>query len=313
MTIDPQVRALLALYSTMFPPLETLPIDLARRLGPPPPPAVPVHHVEDRRIPGPAGPLAVRIYRPRPGPALPGLVFYHGGGWVIGSLDGYDGICRHLAREADCVVVSVDYRLAPEHRFPAAPDDALAAARWVGAHAAELGVDAGRLAVAGDSAGGNLAAVTAMRLRDDGGLPRLAGQMLIYPALRHHTPPTRSMIENASGYLLTRKTMQWFAGHYLPDDPAARTDPHYAVGLVADLRDLPPTLVITAEYDPLRDEGEEFAIRLREAGVAADSWRYDGMIHGFYGMGGIDKGLDALRRSAAWLKRTLAAGQPAPG
>ncbi|HKH05728.1 MAG TPA: alpha/beta hydrolase [Acidimicrobiales bacterium] len=235
--------------------------------------------VEDRTIPGPAGPLPVRVYRSaetEDGRGL--LVYFHGGGWTIGSVETHDAGCRSLAEGAGVVVVSVDYRLAPEHPFPAAVDDALAAVRWAAANAGELGADGSRLAVAGDSAGGNLAAVVSQRLRDGG--PPIALQLLLYPTvdlmLSHP-----SIVENADGYYLTADTMRWFRRHYLGDhDP---TDP-LASPLRADehvLRGLPPALVITAEYDPLRDEGEAYAEALRAAGNDVTATRFDGMIHGF--------------------------------
>jgi acetyl esterase len=238
-----------------------------------------VASVEDRTIPGPGGPLPVRVYRAagtEEGRGL--LVYFHGGGWTIGSLDTHDAICRALANDAGVVVVSVDYRLAPEHPFPAAADDALAAVRWMAEHAGELGADGSRIAVAGDSAGGNLAAVAAQRLRDTG--PPIALQLLLYPTV-DLTLSHPSMVENADGYYLTADTMRWFRHHYLGDhDP---TDP-LASPLRADaaaLRGLPPALVLTAEYDPLRDEGEAYAEALRAAGNEVTVTRYDGMIHGF--------------------------------
>jgi acetyl esterase len=282
-----------------------VPVELARTFTFPSPPPVAVADVEDRSVHAPEGhEIPVRIYRPRTGTPLPAVVFFHGGGWVLGSLDGYDSTCRRLALEADCVVVSVDYRLAPEHKFPAAPDDALHVTRWVAATAAALGIDERRVAVAGDSAGGNLAAVTCVRLRDGGG-PQAVAQLLIYPVVRHYLPATGSMLENGEGYLLDRAAMAWFTDHYLGAQ-SDRTHPHYAVALTPDLSSLPPALIITAEYDPLRDEGEHYAQRLREAGNRADTLRFDGMIHGFFGMMGIDRGAEAVSRAAAWLRAAFA-------
>ena len=298
--VDPQIQAFLDDLAGL-PPIHTLPVDIARQASFPPAPKQPVHHVEDRIIPGPGGDIPVRLYYPRAGDQMPALVFIHGGGWVIGSLDDYDAICRSLALEADCVVISVDYRLAPEHKFPAAPDDALAATTWAFENAVELGIDADRIAIGGDSAGGNLSAVTTVRLRNN---HRLAAQLLIYPMTVYHDPPLPSHVENAEGYMLTIAAMDWFMDHYLPD-ATFRSHPHFAVGKTEDLTDLPPALIITAQFDPLRDDGEAYAARLRDAGVAVDYWRYDGMIHGFYGMFGVDKGAEALSRSAAWLKEAL--------
>ena len=209
---------------------------------------------------------------------FPLVVFFHGGGWVLGDLDPHDPISAdYSAAGADCVVVSVGYRLAPERRFPAAIDDALAATRWVAEHAVEVGGDPARIAVAGDSAGGNLSAVTALRIRDEGG-PALRGQLLIYPGLGFPTPPTPSYIENAEGYGLTREAALWFWRQYLGDESLA-TNWHAAPLLAPDLGGLPPALVITAEYDVLRDEGERFVERLRAAGVEARAARYDGVHH----------------------------------
>jgi acetyl esterase len=213
---------------------------------------------------------------------------------VLCSLDTHDGMCRNLCAGSVCVVASVDYRLAPEHKFPAGIDDCLHATRWAAAHAAELGADPRRIAVAGDSAGGNIAAVTALRVRDEGG-PALCGQLLLYPVTDYHTPGTPSYQENAEGYGLTRDTMKWFWGHYLRD-PSEGTHPHAAPLRAPDLSGLPPALVITAEYDPLRDEGELYGRRLEQAGVPAEIIRYDGMMHGFFTMVGV---LDTARAAVA--------------
>jgi acetyl esterase len=207
------------------------------------------------------------------------MVFFHGSGFVLCSLDTHDGLCRNLCAWAGCVVVSVDYRLAPEAKFPAATDDCLAATRWAAAHAAELNADPTRIVVAGDSAGGNLAAVTALRIRDEGG-PKLCSQLLLYPVTDYHTPGTPSYAENAEGYGLTRATMEWFWDHYL-EDPSQATHPHAAPLRAASLAGLPPAYIISAEYDPLRDEAEVYGARLREAGVRTDVVRVPGMNHGF--------------------------------
>ena len=243
----------------------------------------PIHHSEDRSIPGPGGPLPVRVYRPSAAGGLPVLVWFHGGGWVLGDLDMSDLTLRKIANRAQCAVVSVDYRLAPEHRFPAAVEDAFAATRWVVEHAEALGVDARRVAVGGDSAGGNLAAVVALLARERGG-PRLAHQALIYPVTDCNFT-TDSYRENAEGYFLTTLSMRWFWGHYLGDAPghAAAGDDWRASPLRAtSLAGLPSAHVLTAEFDPLRDEGEAYASRLREAGVPVTHTRYDGLVHGFF-------------------------------
>jgi acetyl esterase len=233
-----------------------------------------VARVEDRAIPGPGGDIPIRIYTPEGTAPFPVVVYFHGGGFVIGNRDTHDGVCRELANAAGTVVVSVDYRLAPEHPFPAAPDDCFAATRWVYEHAAEFGADPERLAVAGDSAGGNLAAVVPLMARDAGG-PPVRAQILLYPVIDCSlTHP--SIEENGEGYLLTAADMRWFISHYQPvvDDPKASP-------LKGDLAGLPPALVITGEYDPLRDEGEAYAEALRQAGVPVVLSRYDGQIHGF--------------------------------
>ena len=234
--------------------------------------------IENRTIPGPAGEIPLRIYTPDAAAPRPVIVWFHGGGHVIGDLDTYDAVCRDLAAESSAVVVSVDYRLAPEHRYPAAVDDSYAATQWVSENAAELGGDPGRLAVAGESAGGNLAAVVPLVARDRGG-PPIAFQALIYPA----TDLTRShpsVEENGEGYLLTAKGMEWFNDHYLGPDGDPK-DPLASPLFADDLSGLPPALVVTAEFDPLRDEGEAYAERLRDAHVPVELRRYDGQIHGF--------------------------------
>jgi len=248
---------------------------------------VPLAVVEDRVVAGPAGEIPVRVYKPEPEQPLPTLVYFHGGGWVIGSLDSHDGTCRELARKVGCAVVSVDYRLAPEHRYPAAAEDCYAATCWVAERGAELGVDPTRLAIGGDSAGGNLAAVVAQMVRDRGG-PALAFQLLIYPVTDSDFSRA-SYQENAVGYLLEAEAMRWFWDHYVPD-AAQRREPYCAPLQATDLSGLPPALVLTAELDPLRDEGEAYGRRLAEAGVPVTVTRYDGMIHGFFGMGMLVEG-----------------------
>ena len=316
MPIDPKVRELLD-PKAKAPPIGTVSVEIMREATPAQMAelfrmglvSAPVAAVENRVIPGPASDLPVRVYAPKGRGPFPILVFFHGGGWVLGSLDTHDPMCRALCAGAECVVVSVDYRLSPEHRFPAATDDALAATRWVVDHAALVGGDPTRTAVAGDSAGGNLATVTALRARDEGG-PALRGQLLIYPVVGYHTPPTPSYIENAEGYGMTREAMVWFWEQYLADGAQA-THPH-AVPLVApDLRGLPPALVITAEYDVLRDEGERYVERLRAAGVPARLSRYDGVHHRFAELIGIlDQAAKARDEMCAWLREVLAESGP---
>jgi acetyl esterase len=310
--LDPQVRAVLELViKAGRPPYHQLSPKEARQLfretrpaSTPAPPAVGL--VKDLAADGPLGSIPLRLYRPADVPAtspLPVLVYFHGGGWVIGDLDTHDVLCRQLTAEAGVSVVSVDYRLAPEHKFPAAVDEAWAATRWVVAHAAELAVDGSRLAVGGDSAGGNLAAVVALLARDHGG-PAIALQSLVYPVTNASTE-TRSYRDCGEGFLLTRDTMRWFFGQYLNGDDDAvdwRVSPLRA----ASLAGLPPALVVTAGFDPLRDEGEAYAARLREAGVRVDAVCYGGMIHGFAPMGRlIDTGNRAVSLIAGSLRQAL--------
>src|SRR3954471_17923323 len=236
--------------------------------------------VTDREIPGPAGPIPVRVYRPAGDAPKPVIVYYHGGGWVLGSLETHDGTCRRLADGADAVVGSGDYRMGPEAKFPAAVDDSYAALTWVAANAAELGADPARLVVAGDSAGGNLAAVMTQRARDDG--PAIAFQLLIYPVTDHEFTSV-SMEENATGYYLTRDAMRWFYDHYL-NDPSGGDDPRVSPLRAADLSGLPPAFVLTAQYDPLRDQGIAYADALRNAGNVAAMTMYEGLFHGFFSM-----------------------------
>jgi acetyl esterase len=269
-------------------------------------PEQPIGAVVDRAFPGPAGELPLRIYTPleRERGALPVLVFFHGGGFVIGDLDSHDGTCRALANAARCAVVAVDYRLAPEAKFPAAAEDCYAATCWVGANAAALGVDATRIAVGGDSAGGNLAAVTALVARDRRG-PRLVHQLLVYPVI-DCAFDTKSYLENAEGYFLTREMMRWFWHHYL-EKPEQAADPIASPIRAATLAGVAPATVITAEYDPLCDEGEAYASRLSQAGVPTTLTRYDGVIHGFFGMtNAIDKAQLAVAQAASELRAAFA-------
>jgi acetyl esterase len=272
-------------------------LDETSRLGPRPEVAA----VKDLEVPGPAGQIPVRVYRPSERQDLPVLVYFHGGGFSICSIETHDVTCRELANGAGCVVVSVGYRLAPEHRFPAAPEDCYAALAWVARHAASLGGDPARLAVGGDSAGGNLAAVVALLARERGG-PRLRHQLLVYPVM-DHSFDTASYRENAQAPLLTREMMRGFWSLYLARDEDG-LDPHASPLRAADLTGLPPAHVITAEYDPLRDEGEAYARRLAAAGVPAVLRRYDGMIHGFFGFTAqIDVAGEAVAEAARQLRR----------
>jgi acetyl esterase len=264
--------------------------------------------VEDRAIltaDGKGGrEIAVRIYRPSTGNGpWPVVVFFHGGGFVVCTLETHDPYCRALAKEAGAMVVSVDYRLAPEHKFPAGLEDCLAATEWVLAHAGELATDGSRVFVGGDSAGGTMAAVVALLLRDKG-VTRLAGQILIYPVTAHYDPPTASYLEMAEGYGLTRKGMIWFWDHYLNHKDEAFD--YRAVPLLApSLRGLPRALVVTAEYDVLRDEGQAYAMRLEEAGVEVTHVFVPGMNHGFACSMNefpfLAQAKDVLRKVAEWI------------
>ncbi len=258
--------------------------------------------VNDLMLSGPAGPIPARLYRPRGvGQRAPVLLFFHGGGFVLGSIDSHDAPCRWLAAHAGCVVISVDYRLAPEHPFPAAIDDAYAAFRAVVARAAEFGIDTARIAVGGDSAGGNLAAVTAQRARADATQPSF--QLLVYPTT-DATLSAQSIDTFASGFLLERSSMVWFVDHYLPA-PQDRRDP-LCSPLFGEPAGLPPAFLMTAGFDPLRDEGEAYAAKLQAAGVAVEVRRYDSLVHGFLNLsGGIDAAAAAVGDAAAALRKAF--------
>ncbi len=310
MPVDPQAQMFLDMLTMMnVPPTNTQAVEdvrtaydaMAQFSGTP----EEVSKIEDRTLPGPAGEIPVRIYTPESTEPLPILVFFHGGGWTIGSLNSYDGVCRSLANQTHCIVVSVDYRLAPEHKFPAAVEDAYAATAWVAEHAASIHGDSQRVAIGGDSAGGNLAAVVSHMARDKGS-PKIVYQLLIYPATDYFIPGTPSIHENADGYYLTKDTMVWFWNHYANSEEDAQ-NPLMAPLRATDFKGLPPALVITAEYDPLRDEGELYAAKLQEAGVSVTATRYNGMIHGFFTMAGImDQSKVAIAETVAALKTAFA-------
>lgn len=308
MPIDPQIQALLD-KGTGVPATHTLPVAEARRqyearvaiMAPP----AKVAAVAERGIAGPGGPLALRIYTPAGTGPFPLMLFFHGSGFVLCSLDTHDGMCRNLCAGIGCVVVSVDYRLAPEHKFPAGPEDCLVATRWAADHAGELNADPTRIMVAGDSAGGNMAAVTALRARDEGG-PALCGQLLLYPVTDYHTPGTPSYAANAEGYGLTRDTMVWFWDHYLAD-AAQAAHPHASPLRATDLGKLPPAFIMSAEYDPLRDEAELYGERLAAAGVAAQVTRRPGMNHGFlFWVGLVDGAGTAMAEACNWARQIFA-------
>ena len=309
--LDPQAQALINLIAEKgFPATHTLSPAEARawyrdRRSFSQPAPRDMAEVRDLAAPGPLGPIPLRLYRPAgvSGPA-PTLVYFHGGGWVMGDLDTHDVLCRELADEARCVVVSVDYRMGPEHRFPAAPDDCLAATRWLMAQAGDLALDATRFAVGGDSAGGNLAAVVSIALRDAPGPQPLRFQLLIYPAtdMRAGAP---SHTSNGQGYVLTSDTIAYFHDQYITD-AAHDLDWRASPLLREDLAGLPPALVLTAGYDPLRDEGIAYAQRLSEAGVRASLLSFERQIHGFITMGRvIDEANEAVALCADALRRAL--------
>jgi acetyl esterase len=251
-----------------------------------------------------AGGVPARMYRPSADPSLPVIVYFHGGGWTIGSVEQFDPVTRQVANAAKAVVVSVDYRLAPEHPFPAPLDDSWRALTWVAEHAATLGADGSRLAVMGDSAGANLAAVCALNARDEGG-PALAMQVLVYPAVDADFE-TASYRANARGYLLTLDDMRWFFSCYTNEGSADRTDWRIAPLRASDLRGVAPAVVVTAEFDPLRDEGQEYARRLEAADVPVVHMAYDGMIHGFFGLSAaFDASRDAIARIGDALSRAF--------
>ena len=312
MPLDPDAQLLLDLIKEANrPTFETVGAVEARELfnagrkvlAPEP---MPVAETRELTIPGPGGPIPARLYRSAATGVLPVLVFFHGGGWVVGDIESHDTVCRHLANRADSAVVSVDYRLAPEHKFPAAVEDCFAATAWVAGNAAALGVDPRRLAVGGDSAGGNLAAVVSLIARDKGA-PPISCQLLIYPAMdaemRHD-----SIVRFAEGYVLTRATMRWFYDQYLRA-AADAADWRASPLLAADLAGLPPAFVLTAGYDPLSDEGDAYAARLAAAGVPVAHRRFPGQVHGFAMNGRIIRAAAvALDEAAAALKTAWGGG-----
>jgi acetyl esterase len=308
MPLDPQARNMLDQIAALgLPPNHTVsPQEARSNMNSRPQSSGPeVARVEDRPIPGPGPEIPVRIYTPAGSGPFPVLVWFHGGGWVVGNLETADGTARRLTAQAGCLVVSVDYRLAPEARFPAAPEDCYAVAQWVAGNAGSINADPGSIAVGGDSSGGNLAAVVSLMARDRGG-PSLAFQLLVYPVTARDFD-TDSYRQNGEVYGLTTDAMKWYWDLYLRDDADA-SDQHASPLLAKDLSGLPPALVITAEFDPLRDEGEAYAQRLQAAGVTAKLSRYDGMIHGFFGMPAfIDEGRRAVAEASAALKVAFSA------
>ena len=306
MPLDAQSQAVLdEISSVNLPPYhtlspETLRSSLRRALDPGPE----VAKVEDHRVLGPGGDVPIRVYTPFGAGPFPALVWIHGGGWVIGSLDTTDGSCRRLALGAQCVVASVDYRLAPENKFPAGAEDCYSATAWVAKNAATINVDGSRLAVGGASAGGNLAAVVPLMVRDRGG-PPLRLQILVVPVTDRNFD-TKSYLDKANGYWVTREWMMYFWDHYLKDESDAK-NPYAAPMQAKDLSGLPPALIMTAEYDPLCDDGAGYAERLKQAGIPTTYICYSGTIHSFFGGSErIDKGKEAVAQAVQSLTAAFA-------
>lgn len=305
--LDPNVRSILEMIEAQGdPPLETLPVAHARAMvieKSKPVEGTPeaVRSIENLRIPVPGGDIGIRIYTPDAPAPRPALLYFHGGGWVVCNLDTHEVICTAIAHRAGAVVISVDYRLAPEHKFPTAVTDCYAATAWVASNAARLGIDPKRICVGGDSAGGTLATVVSLKSKREKG-PAIALQAMVYPVTDMSSFDTGSYSEFADGYSLTRSMMEWFRDHYLSG--VADRDNVYASPLLAtDLTGLPPALVITAECDPLRDEGEAYAKRLEQAGVPVTFKRYAGMIHPFFSWSGvIPQALEAIQQVADAVK-----------
>lgn len=282
MPLDPIVKSILDQMAAMpRPPIEQMsPEDFRSQEFNVPRPTIPVANVYDRLLPLAGRTIPVRVYVPEMDTSTPqpALVFYHGGGWVTGSIESHDPVCRFLCNAAACVVISVEYRLAPEHKFPAAVWDAYDAAQWIAVHADEFAVDPARIAVGGDSAGGNLAAVTCLIAKERNS-PDIAFQLLIYPSTGYAEAPP-SIRENAEGYMLTGEMMTWFRNHYL-NSSEELLHPYFAPVLAEDLGDLPPAFIATAEFDPLRDVGKMYADKLQSSGVPVAFKNYEGLIHGF--------------------------------
>ena len=299
MPLDPQARAVMDQVAALgLPPAHTVTPQEARANAKSRPRAIgpDVGNVEDRNIPGPDSEIPIRIYTPKGEGPFPCLVWFHGGGWVVGDLDSADATARHLTLGAGCVVVSVDYRLAPETKFPGPVEDCYSATSWVFDNATSLRILSDKIAVGGDSAGGNLATAVCLMRKDRGG-PDLVMQLLVYP-VTDWSFQTHSYADNADGYQLTKDTMIWYWDQYASHDGDA-DNPYAAPLKAADLSGLPAALVITAEFDPLRDEGEAYANRLRDSGVSTSCTRYPGMIHGFFGMSAVlDKGKAAITEAS---------------
>jgi acetyl esterase len=307
MQLDPCIEAALK-YLPPMPAVRSMPVAALREsinksTAAVPKLDVPLESVTDRTIPGPGGALPIRIYTPRGTVSFPLLIYFHGGGYVIGDLNISDSICRSLCYRGECIVMSVDYRLAPEYPFPHPNEDAYAATLWASRNAAEIGADPGRLALGGDSAGANLAAATTLRARDEGG-PKLRAQVLMYPSTGYPDPPSPSFSECAAGPLLTADDSLFYWSQYLGDIETHRKNPAACPIVAPSHRDLPPAFVATGECDPLRDSGEAYAAKLQAAGVATIRRRYAGMPHGFFSWVSSSKGVDrAMEELCAWLRQ----------
>lgn len=308
MPLHPQVKVVLDLMTKAGPPMHHLTPEKAREqvlaMRANKGEVEAVGQVEDRTIKGPAGAIPVRIYTPNGRGPFPLLVYFHGGGWVVGSIETVDISCRSLTNLANCITVSVDYRLAPEHKFPAAPDDCYAATTWTALNAASIHGDPKRLAIGGESAGANLAAAVGL-MAQERGAPSIALQLLLYPVMDYacNTPSCR---ENAEGYFLTTEMMRWFWNHYLRND-ADGENPLASPLHTKRLQGLAPAVIYTAEFDPLRDEGADYAKKLREAGIPVEYKCYEGLIHGFMGMQKVvEPARKALEEAAAALRKAFA-------
>ncbi|MEI7499121.1 MAG: alpha/beta hydrolase [Bacteroidota bacterium] len=310
MPLDPEAKALLAAIAAAGEPsIDTIPLDAARaqvengyagmKI-----PVLPVGLIKNTSFTGSGGEIAVRIYIPEGEGLFPVIIFFHGGGWVFFHLDAYDPVCTHICAAAGCIVVSVEYRLSPEYKFPAATNDCLEASRWIAEHCIEWKGDASLIFLAGDSAGGNLAAVTAIRIRDESG-PAIKGQVLIYPATVYYAPEKPSYTEFSDGYNLTKDALKWFWEKYLVSNEDAR-NPKASPLLAPDLSGLPPALVIVSGYDPLKDEGIDYAKRLAEAGVSVQMSLYEEMIHGFLSyLGILHQAKTAIDEISRWIKQRV--------
>lgn len=309
MELDPRAKALLTAFAVAgIPSIKNIPVEHAREMvengmARMKSPVARVGAVHNITLDGPAGKLPARIYVPEGRGPFPVVIFFHGGGWVFFDLDAYDSICTHLCKSAQSLIISLGYRRSPEYKFPAAIDDCLVASRWIADHCNKWNGDPEHIFLAGDSAGGNLAAVTAIRIRDEGG-PSIRGQVLIYPVTDHYDREKASAREFADGFNLSQEDLHWFWDQYL-EDPADGLNPLASPLLARDLSGLPPALVLVAGYDPLHDDGIEYARRLTAEGVEVKLLNYGDMIHGFISYLGIFRqGKEAIDEIASWIHQS---------